>query len=497
MNEPHRSHADPPQVSVLLDQTPDELAAPAPLPPTSNRLRLVGLFGVLTVAAALLWSAAQGTDERIEEAQRAAEPPADDQLDSTVAPSPIPEVADDQLERSPMGDFISSPVRDENRWIALRRAVTGSRLVESTDGLVWKPIDGEITRSNLYGLDRFEGTWRTMVNSASLGEQRFTLRTQESVDGLEWNQLAGSVQKSASGNQPTNADLRFGTSVAVGDQPLRPLGPPVPLVELLTAYGSGNIAFRTCSIASVPGETASFDLRLCDGTSIGRIIPANQQQLSTLSTVAFLLQFESVVLVQVDGQALHTVTLPPGDQVASIQATPTGFIAVIIETLAGINADGTGLDDPTGKLVTWSVDTGLVDVTAGLDSKVDLADWFANQLEIGANGNAIYSTPTAVLRSAAPYISWDVSLEIPDESIAPGVMFIGPDGSGALHQDQLGRTWIGRVGGSWVRVPQLDGANPLGVLLSTPTHVTVIVEFDAFVTQLVRVPVPASDSDPS
>ena|GEM_PF-2371552 len=489
-----------PQVSIQLDDHSGSPEVPG-LVETPKRRSAGVAIGVLAVLAGLLlWSANRTVDEtaeeeRIEEVAPAidSEAAADAVRDPNEIDGPWEEFSDDQVERVPMGDFIVSPVRGDDGWLALRQVPGGSRLVYSEDGLTWSAVESEFASTNLFGLDRVGESWRTMVNSAALNEQRFSLLTQESADTMNWETLPGAELHTAAGNRPTNVDLQFGNSVVVGDQPLRLEEPVEEFASLLSTLVSPELAERACELElDRESGPSAFLILDCDGEVIGRVSVDDRQQMNTLSTVAFLLQFEAVVVVQLDGQAVERVVLPPGEQVASIATTVDGFVAVVIDTIGGVNGEELLLESPPGKLIRWTAAEGIVDVTGGLDPSIELVDWFENGLGVSADGDAYFASPSRVFRSSPPYVDWVPVLDAPiDIDERPGTIAIGPDGSGVVFQDELDQVWFGRTGGRWVRAPQLDDSRLVGVLLSSPTHIVGMFETEGFNFGLVRVPIPA------
>ena len=490
----------PPLVTIQFDDQASAPEVPGRVETPKRRGAGLAIGALALVAGFLLWSANSDTeqaapDDDIDEVTPALDSASEDAVvDPASLPSPWAEFSDDELAYAPMGDFIVSPVRGDDGWLALRQiAGSGSHLVFSEDGLTWKAVDSDFASTNLFGLDRVGDTWRTMVNSAALNEQRFSLLTQTSVDSMSWETLTGAELHSASGNRPTMVDMQFGNSVVVGDQPLRLEEPVEEFAELLSTLVSPDIAERACKLEldRQSGDSA-FSVLDCAGEMLGRVSVDDRQQMNTLSTVAFLLQFESVVIVQLDGQSVERVRLPPGEQVASVAATADGFVAVVIDTIGGVNGEELVLESPPGKLVRWTLSEGLVDVSAGLDPSIDLVDWFDNGLRVSDAGDAFFASPAQVFRASPPYVDWTPVLESPmNVDNPPGRIAIGPDGSGVVFQDELEQVWVGRTSGGWVRAPQLDGSRLQAVLLSSPTHIVGMFELSALNFQLVRFPVPA------
>lgn len=484
---------DESQPSVRIEYDAGLNASPeAPRAPTTPRrtgvmvvVAAIGLGG-----AALLW--ADGPQEPAPPAEQA------NQVDdSNEDATPLRILTNDEIDQTPMGDFIFSAVASgDGGWLALRRGQRGSRLVSASDGVKWSPVGGEAPVGNLFGLTRTtDGVWRTLVNSAALNEQRFTLSALRSTDGVEWLAVEGGEQFIASGNLPKQVSLRGENTVVVGDQPLDIDSPPAALTALLEQYVSPEIASNACELAFVrSGSNQRFDLRSCDGDVLGSISDDDRQRMNTLSTVAFVMQFQQVVLVQIGAAATERVILDPGEQIVSIAATDDGFVGIAIDALAAVDTANVRIGTPPGRLVRWTRAGGLADVTGSLGPIVDFTAWWDNDLIVDAQGVASMATSSAVYRAPDPYTEWSEVARAPITNVhSSAILRLGPEGSAMVFRNRNAQIWLGRVGGEWVRAPQLDGSVPRNVLLADENEVVAAFEFDSFVLRLVRVQLTAPD----
>lgn len=280
---------------------------------------------------------------------------------------------------------------------------------------------------------------------------------------------------SASGDSSPQIDRGFARTVAVGSQPTTSTRPIPVLVDFLSAHGAAEFAESTCSLEAVEGESrGTYDLIDCGGERTGRIAGREGIEAFALATVSTVLEIENLITVQPDGSALSEVVLGQGKEVVSIAATPDGFLAVVLDTLDGLDPERRRLGDPTGRLYRWTVDTGLVDITSTLPNELGLSDWFNMEVVVDANGIASVATDDEIYRGDAEYRAWELVRQAPVETL-PGttVLRIGPQASAMVFADSEGRVWVGRVDQGWFRVASLDGMTPAEVLLSDDKRLVV------------------------
>lgn len=474
---------------VPVDDT-DLLTVPPPQPGGSRKnILIIAVLLVLVVAIVLGSRPDEGlTASGDPITTPTSAPPSED--DNPTATEPEPVAAN--VEFVPVGDPITSPVKSEAGWLALRQGLRGGRLVESSDGLHWTAAAGNLTGGNLFGLTRDRDHFVTLVNSSALGAVSHTLTAQQSADAADWRVVDSEQRLRGAGNRPALTSLRNGTWVAVGDEPLAPSVPPPGLVASLRDIVDDDVAERACDIGvRRTGEDAVFEVLDCAAETLTTITDVDQPTTNDLLVTRYLLALRHVASVRTDDGQLHKVPMPPATRIVSLQAVEGGFFAVAIDALASMHAGGRDVGDPA-VVLSWSAEDGIR-VVDGFPIELENSFAQTGQLTLRPDGTLVYAGNNSVAASAPPYTSWTRLFDTRSSETSPSSLLrVSADGEGFVHVAADGSVRVARLDGDWHRVPELDDHRVVAALLTTDAGVVLLVDLAGFVSQLVLVPLPAA-----
>ncbi|MGI9605376.1 MAG: hypothetical protein ACR2P0_04480 [Acidimicrobiales bacterium] len=344
-------------------------------------------------------------------------------------------------------------VEVESGWYGLR-GFDRPRLVFSPDAENWDEYEGDLPTGTLQAITQVDGD--LFVVASSIDQQTSTIRLDTYVlrNPGEW--VLSSRHRPITGIEGRPAALIAGDAL-VSFSSTR-WSEPVPVVsDLLAEFVDRTVADVVCEIdQDITTNGPVYVLLDCTGERVGVIDDVVDVDDARISFAEEILRSHLELIVSVPGSEQERLPLEPGQFPLGVAATPTGFVAQLLEPIETI-------EDPTTLFATllpttfvvWSGNGGLETPELPVDGQA----WIGNQLHSRSDGSVILATNDGVFRSSSPFDDWELLLEHPDQSNA-----------GVVSSDRAGTSlWYQRFDGALTGVQIAPDGEPWRLVSVDPS----------------------------